>query len=111
MIDSPRHHLTSAPRHTLRQAARLWLAINAGTTTPATIVNVIIVEALVGGSVTTVVFTIMMQAAEKEVGASHYTALTAVDLLGKTGAGIFSGFLASSFGYSNLFLLATAVRC
>lgn len=72
-------------------------------------ISVILVEAVAGGLVTTMVFTAMMRATEKAVGATHYTSLTAVDLLGKTLMTTASGFVAAYGGYRSLFFLGTAV--
>src|SRR5262249_61501381 len=52
---------------------------------------VVVAEHFCGGALTTVVFATMMARTDKRVGASHYTALAAVEVVGKFPGGGGSG--------------------
>ncbi len=52
-------------------------------------------------------FALMMSRVDKRIGATHYTVLAAVEVLGKTPAAWLSGVIAQSLGYGWLFALAT----
>lgn len=65
---------------------------------------VVIVESLAGGAVTTAMFAFMMDLVDKRIGASHYTALAAIEVLGKSLPSLFSGLFVEMFGYDKVFL-------
>eukprot|EP00043_Microstomoeca_roanoka_P007386 m.71137 g.71137 ORF g.71137 m.71137 type:complete len:422 (-) comp13804_c1_seq1:193-1458(-) len=72
------------------------------------------VESVTGGVVTTSVFTIMMSHSQLDTVSSssvatYYTALTAVELIGKNMAGFLSGVIAEVLGYPLFFMLTTAL--
>jgi PAT family beta-lactamase induction signal transducer AmpG len=73
--------------------------------TPTNIITVTILEHVTGGMVTTAIFTYMMSLVEKRVGATEYTVLSGLEVLGKSPAAWSSGMIAQHFGYLPLFLL------
>jgi hypothetical protein len=66
-------------------------------------------EHLAGGAITTVVFALMMRHTDREIGATHYTLLASVEVLGKAPLGIFSGKIAHAAGYPALFATAAGL--
>jgi len=60
-------------------------------------------ENVSGGALTTATFAFMMASVDKAVGASHYTFLAAVEVLGKLVFGQLAGPLADSAGYAVAF--------
>ena len=67
------------------------------------VISVTLAEHFFGGILTTAVFAFMMSRVDKRIGATHYTILACIEVLGKTpGAGA-SGFIADHFGYSPVF--------
>lgn len=61
-------------------------------------------EHLFGGMLTSSMFAFMMSRVDKRIGATHYTALATVEVLGKSPGIWASGILARHFGYSWLFM-------
>lgn len=49
---------------------------------------------------------LMMSRTERSIGASHYTALAGIEVLGKFPGGWISGPLAEHLGYAHAFLIA-----
>lgn len=76
---------------------------------PADILAVSIAEHFAGGALTTVMFAFMMLRVDKRIGASHYTVLASVEVLGKMPTGLIAGFVADHVGYRATFLLGTAL--
>jgi hypothetical protein len=76
---------------------------------PAPVLVVVALEHLFGGALTTVVFALMMARVDKRIGASHYTALAGLEVLGKFPGGWVSGPLATALGYPATFGLAAAL--
>jgi hypothetical protein len=66
-------------------------------------------ENLLGGALTTVVFATMMARVDRRIGASHYTALAAIEVAGKLPAQFLSGPIATALGYPSLYAIAAAV--
>ncbi|MEJ5361589.1 MAG: MFS transporter [Spirochaetota bacterium] len=69
------------------------------------IIMVTIAEHFFGGMLTTAMFAFMMYTVDKIIGATHYTILATIEILGKSPGMWFSGLLADKFGYSYLFAL------
>lgn len=69
------------------------------------IIMVTIAEHFFGGLLTTAMFAFMMYTVDKIIGATHYTILATIEVLGKSPGMWFSGLLADKFGYSYLFAL------
>ena len=74
-----------------------WILLNVG------------VEHFCGGALTTVVFALMMMRVDKRIGATHYTILAAIEVLGKLPAGPLAGIFGEHFGYTMTFVIATAL--
>jgi PAT family beta-lactamase induction signal transducer AmpG len=81
-------------------------AVAAGKTAVAAVV---VAEHFCGGALTTVVFATMMARTDKRVGATHFTALAAVEVFGKFPGAWISGPVAQAFGYPAVFALGTAL--
>jgi len=65
-----------------------------------------VAEHLAGGALTTVVFTLMMSRVDRRIGASHYTALAAVEVAGKYPGYWMAGLLGDALGYPAVFTVA-----
>jgi predicted MFS family arabinose efflux permease len=83
--------------------------VAAGTPGAAAVSTAIVAEHFCGGALTTVVFASMMARTDKRVGASHYTALAAIEVLGKFPGGWISGPIAQAAGYPAVFAAGTAL--
>lgn len=66
------------------------------------VVAIVCAEHFGSGLLTTSLFAFMMSRVDRSIGASHYTLLASVEVLGKF-AGTISGGLADRFGYAALF--------
>ena len=64
-------------------------------------------EHLFGGALTTAMFAFMMSHVDKSIGGTHYTALAAIEVFGKSPAAWLSGYLAQAWGYTTVFAGAT----
>lgn len=71
--------------------------------------SVTLAEHLVGGMLTPVMFAFMMDLCDRKVGATHYTALAAVEVVGKMSVSALSGLLADRVGYGGLFCLGAGI--
>jgi len=99
--------LTAALR-TVGVAAEWWISVHAGPS-PAAVIGVTCVEHVVGGAITTVMFSLMMRHTQREIGGTHYTVLASLEVWGKLPLGALSGFIAQRFGYPSLFAIGTAL--
>lgn len=70
---------------------------------------VTLAEHFFGGMITPVMFAFMMDLCDRRVGATHYTALAAVEVVGKMSVSTLSGLLADRIGYGGLFTLGAGV--
>eukprot|EP00730_Choanoeca_flexa_P009101 TRINITY_DN12584_c1_g1_i2.p2 TRINITY_DN12584_c1_g1~~TRINITY_DN12584_c1_g1_i2.p2 ORF type:complete len:408 (+),score=77.76 TRINITY_DN12584_c1_g1_i2:88-1311(+) len=91
----------------LPQFGRFMLTI--GPHSPQLIVSIMAVEAVTGGALTTAVFTMMMLECQDSIGASEYTMLSTVEVVGKSLASVLAGLLANLLGFPLFYLLATAL--
>lgn len=83
-----------------------WLAgLPILTSTP--VITVTCAEHLCGGALTTTMFALMMSKVDRRIGATHFTALAAIEVLGKTPAAWASGVVAESLGYRGVFAIAS----
>lgn len=71
--------------------------------TEANVIAVTCTEHFFGGVLTTTMFAFMMSRVDREIGATHYTALATVEVAGKAPAGLLSGVLATRVGYAGVF--------
>ena len=83
-----------------------WLT--RGAVSPNAVIAVTCAEHFAGGLLTTLMFALMMARVDKRIGATHYTLLASVEVLGKSPAAWSSGLLAEHLGYGGLFLLGSA---
>ncbi|MEM9692271.1 MAG: MFS transporter [Myxococcota bacterium] len=63
-------------------------------------------EHFFGGALTTVMFAFMMSQVDPRIGATHFTLLASVEVLGKTPTGLLSGVAADALGYTAPFAAA-----
>lgn len=75
----------------------------------ASVIAVTTSEHFFGGALTTAMFAFMMSRVDRTIGATHYTALATIEVLGKAPAGILSGVLARALGYAGVFGVATVL--
>lgn len=73
------------------------------------VILVTIAEHLFGGMLTTAMFAFMMYCVDSVIGATHYTLLATIEVIGKSPGMWFSGLLADTIGYSYLFALGIVV--
>ena len=76
---------------------------------PIHVIGVTLAEHFFGGMLTTVVFAFMMASVDKTIGATHYTLLAGVEVLGKSPGAWISGPLADTMGYAPVFLTGIAL--
>lgn len=88
---------------------RWWLASHG--VTPEGVIGVTIAEELFGGLLTTAMFAFMMSRVDRRIGASHYTLLACVEVLGKGLGAPLGGVLADDahWSYAQVFLLSIAM--
>jgi len=84
-----------------------WLATD--TPTAGAVILVTCGEHLFGGALTTAMFAFMMLQVDRRIGATHYTALATLEVLGKMPSAWASGFVAERAGYATLFAVAAAL--
>jgi hypothetical protein len=66
-------------------------------------------EHLVSGALTTLMFAFMMRHTDRRIGASHYTLLATLEVIGKAPLALASGWLAEQLGAPVTFGLAIAL--
>jgi MFS transporter, PAT family, beta-lactamase induction signal transducer AmpG len=82
----------------LKQPLSSWLVYSAT-----------LAEHFAGGMITPVMFAFMMDLCDRKVGATHYTALAAVEVVGKMSVSAVSGLLADRIGYGGLFSVGAGI--
>lgn len=75
----------------------------------AQVIAVSLAEPAFGGMLTTSLFAFMMSRVDPRIGATHYTLLASVEVLGKSVFALFAGAIAQNLGYGTLFALGTAL--
>ena len=83
--------------------------ISAGGASAGSVLSVVGLEHLFAGALTTVVFALMMSRVDKQIGATHYTALAAIEVVGKYPGGLLGGVIAQAAGYPAAFVIAAAL--
>jgi MFS family permease len=86
--------------------AELWLSTIVPTASQ--VVGVTVAEHFFGGILTTALFAYMMSRVDKRIGATHFTVLAAIEVMGKSPGSFFSGFIAERIGYPGLFSIGVA---
>ncbi len=66
-------------------------------------------EHFFGGMLTTTLFAFMMWNSDKRIGATHYTILASVEVLGKMPGSFFSGVITEFAGYTDTFIAGTVI--
>lgn len=86
-----------------------WLALQGPTQTG--VIAATVAEHFFGGVLTTTLFAFMMSRVDRRIGATHYTLLASVEVIGKGPSGPLAGFLYSKLGwsYAQVFLLGTVL--
>ncbi len=70
------------------------------------IVPITMAEHCFGGVLTTTMFALMMASVDRRIGATHYTLLASVEVLGKSFPGLLSGVVADAVGIPQTFAIA-----
>jgi MFS family permease len=76
---------------------------------PSTVVALTCAEHFFGGALTTTMFALMMSQVDRRIGATHYTVLASVEVMGKAPAGILSGVFVDAVGFAPVFLAAAVL--
>ncbi len=71
--------------------------------TQATIVPLTCAEHFFGGMLTTAMFALMMSSVDRRIGATHYTLLASVEVIGKAIPGLLSGVFVDAVGFGPVF--------
>ena len=79
-----------------------WVVASRAPTEDA-IILVIVGENFFGGALTTVLFAFMMSQVDRRIGATHYTVLAGLEVLGKMPGSTLSGWIAGAWGYAPTF--------
>lgn len=87
--------------------AELWLSTVMPTANQ--VISATIAEHFFGGILTTTLFAYMMSRVDKRIGATHYTVLAAVEVIGKSPGSLLSGLIAERIGYTGLFSIGVAL--
>lgn len=99
--------LTAALR-VVPHALQTWMAFSSETD-QLVVIGVACAEAFFGGALTTVMFAFMMAQVDRRIGATHFTLLASVEVLGKAPAAPLAGVLGDTYGYALVFACATAL--
>ena len=76
---------------------------------PTELFAVIATESFFGGALTTAMFAFMMSLVDTRYGATQFTTLSALELIGRSAGSFPSGFLAERHGYLTAFVIGTAL--
>ncbi len=79
-----------------------WLALLEHPGTRA-VTAVIAAESFFGGALTTTLFAFMMSRVDRRIGATHFTVLATIEVLGKWVGALASGWVGDAFGYPTVF--------
>lgn len=76
---------------------------------PSVITSITALEHFMAGLVTTCMFAFMMSRVDRAVGATHFTLLAAIEVIGKSPAGLVGGALVDGLGWAPVFLLGAVL--
>ena len=107
-LSIPRALLWASAFRVLGMAGEWWVS-SAQRVSADSVVFVTCLEHLAGGALTTVLFALMMRHTDRQIGATHFTLLASLEVLGKAPFGPISGFMAQRLSYESVFLTATAL--
>lgn len=80
-----------------------WYLVHVGSPGESAVVGVTIFEHFFAGMITPIMFALMMSRVDRSIGATHYTFLATIEVLGKSPARFFSGVVADRLGFSGVF--------
>jgi len=86
--------------------AQWAMAAGWGTPSDTTIIPLTSAEHFFGGILTTTMFALMMSSVDRRIGATHYTLLASVEVIGKSGPRLLSGWLIDLLGWQLVFGVA-----
>lgn len=98
----------TAAARVLPLAAQLALVAGLLPVTAQTVIPITCAEHFFGGALTTAMFAFMMSRVDRRIGATHFTLLASVEVLGKSLPGLLSGVVADRFGYPPVYAFAVA---
>lgn len=84
-----------------------WFLVHEGSPGESAIVGITVFEHFFAGMITPIMFALMMSRVDRSIGATHYTFLATIEVLGKSPTKFFSGVVAARFGFSGAFGAAT----
>jgi PAT family beta-lactamase induction signal transducer AmpG len=94
---------------TISLAGVLWLSGQVGSLDDTAFVRAVVLvkgfEEIAGGGLTTAMFAFMMSRVDRRIGATHYTLLAGVEVLGKVPGGLSSGVLVDAIGFPATFAI------
>lgn len=98
---------------TISLAGVLWLSGLVGYVDDDAFVRLVVFvkgfEEIAGGGLTTAMFAFMMSRVDRRIGATHYTLIAGIEVLGKVPGGLSSGVLVDAFGFSTTFAIGLAL--
>lgn len=86
-----------------------WWLVTSGAPRPTAVIAVTCAEHLFGGGLTTAMFAMMMSRVDRRIGATHFTAMAALEVMGKALPSLAAGALTDALGYGVSFGLAVAL--
>jgi len=86
-----------------------WYLTQLSPLTPTALILFTAVEHFCAGALTTAMFAFMMSRVDRAVGATHYTLLACVELVGKTPGRVLAGMIGDHYGYNVVFGLGTTL--
>lgn len=84
-----------------------WFLVRSGVPGESAVVGITVFEHFFAGMITPIMFALMMSRVDRSIGATHYTFLATIEVLGKSPTKFFSGVLAARMGFSGAFGAAT----
>lgn len=90
-------------------AGQWALVADLGLPNEQTIIPLTCAEHFFGGILTTTMFALMMASVDRRIGATHFTLLASIEVVGKSGPRLASGFLVDTLGYQLVFATAVAL--
>lgn len=83
-----------------------WVLVREGFPCENAVIGVTIVEHFFAGMITPIMFALMMSRVDRSIGATHYTFLATIEVLGKSPTRFFSGVIAARYGFPGTFAAA-----
>lgn len=80
-----------------------WVLVRAGFPGENAVIGVTIAEHFFAGMITPIMFALMMSRVDRSIGATHYTFLATIEVLGKAPTRFFSGVIAARYGFPGTF--------